>query len=75
MKIVNRHTHTHTQRKDENIIPPWHTSYAGVINMSQLLTSSVRSVIALNEISMQYTGILKTMNTIFLWLYDGVFSF
>ena len=22
-------THTHTQRKDENIIPPWHTSYAG----------------------------------------------
>ena len=29
MKIVNRHTHTH--RKDENIIPPWHTSYAGGI--------------------------------------------
>ena len=24
-------THTHTQRKDENIIPPWHTSYAGGI--------------------------------------------
>ena len=23
-------THTHTQ-KDENIIPPWHTSYAGGI--------------------------------------------
>ena len=22
---------THTQRKDENIIPPWHTSYAGGI--------------------------------------------
>ena len=25
------HTHTHTQRKDENYIPPWHTSYAGGI--------------------------------------------
>ena len=25
-------THTHTHRKDENIIPPWHTSYAGGIN-------------------------------------------
>ena len=24
-------THTHTHRKDENIIPPWHTSYAGGI--------------------------------------------
>ena len=24
-------THTHTHRKDENIIPPWHTSYAGCI--------------------------------------------
>ena len=24
-------THTHTQRKDENIIPPWHTSYTGGI--------------------------------------------
>ena len=24
-------TDTHTQRKDENIIPPWHTSYAGGI--------------------------------------------
>ena len=23
-------THTHTHRKDENYIPPWHTSYAGV---------------------------------------------
>ena len=22
---------THTQRKDENYIPPWHTSYAGGI--------------------------------------------
>ena len=30
-KIVNRHTQTHTQRKDKNIIPPWHTSYAGGI--------------------------------------------
>ena len=32
MKNVNRHTHTH--RKDENYIPPWHTwhtSYAGGI--------------------------------------------
>ena len=26
-------THTHTQRKDENIIPPRHTLYAGGINM------------------------------------------
>ena len=25
------HTHTHTHRKDENIIPPWHTLYAGGI--------------------------------------------
>ena len=25
-------THTHTQRKDENIIPPRHTLYAGGIN-------------------------------------------
>ena len=24
-------THTHTQRKDENITPPWHTLYAGGI--------------------------------------------
>ena len=24
-------TDTHTQRKNENIIPPWHTSYAGGI--------------------------------------------
>ena len=30
-------THTHTHRKDENIIPPWHTSYAGGINMKVLL--------------------------------------
>ena len=28
------HTHTHTQRKDENIILPWHTSYAGGINIA-----------------------------------------
>ena len=26
-------THTHTHRKDENIIPPWHTLYAGGIKM------------------------------------------
>ena len=36
-KIVNRHTHTHTERKDENIIPPWHTSYAGGINPHGIL--------------------------------------
>ena len=31
-KVMERtHTHTHTHRKDENIIPPWHTSYAGGI--------------------------------------------
>ena len=36
-KVIERtrklltHTHTHTERKDENIIPPWHTSYAGGI--------------------------------------------
>ena len=29
--LTDRQTHTHTQRKDENIIPPWHTSYAGGI--------------------------------------------
>ena len=29
---TDRHTHTHTERKDKNIIPPWHTSYAGGIN-------------------------------------------
>ena len=28
---THTHTHTHTHRKDENIIPPWHTSYAGGI--------------------------------------------
>ena len=26
-------THTHTHREDENIIPPWHTSYAGGITI------------------------------------------
>ena len=29
--LTDTHIHTHTQRKDENIIPPWHTSYAGGI--------------------------------------------
>ena len=30
--LTDTQTHTHTQRKDENIIPPWHTSYAeGII--------------------------------------------
>ena len=29
--LTDTHTHTHTHRKDENIIPPWHTSYAGGI--------------------------------------------
>ena len=28
-------THTHTERKDETIIPPWHTSYAGGIKTVQ----------------------------------------
>ena len=28
---THTHTHKHTHRKDENIIPPWHTSYAGGI--------------------------------------------
>ena len=27
-------TDTHTHRKDKNIIPPWHTSYAGGIKIS-----------------------------------------
>ena len=31
--LTDTHTHRHTHRKDENIIPPWHTSYAGGINM------------------------------------------
>ena len=29
--LTDTHTHTDTDRKDENIIPPWHTSYAGGI--------------------------------------------
>ena len=29
--LTDTHTHTYTHRKDENIIPPWHTSYAGGI--------------------------------------------
>ena len=29
--LTDTHTHSHTHRKDENIIPPWHTSYAGGI--------------------------------------------
>ena len=34
--LTDKHTctHTHTQRKDENIIPPWYTSYAGGITTS-----------------------------------------
>ena len=28
---THTHTDTHTERKDENIIPPWQTSYAGGI--------------------------------------------
>ena len=35
--LTDTHTHTHTHRKDENIIPPWHTSYAGGINISFIL--------------------------------------
>ena len=36
---THTHTHTHTHRKDENIIPPWHTSYAGgIINRCFLNT-------------------------------------
>ena len=34
---THTYTHTHTHRKDENIIPPWHTSYAGGI-----ITKSVK---------------------------------
>ena len=34
--LRHTHTHIHTHRKDENIIPPWHTSYAGGINISQV---------------------------------------
>ena len=29
-------TDTYTHRKDENIIPPWHTSYAGGIIKDEL---------------------------------------
>ena len=29
--LTDTHTQTHTHRKDKNIIPPWHTSYAGGI--------------------------------------------
>ena len=35
--LTDTHTHTHTQRKDEKIIPPWHTSYAGGIIMVHVL--------------------------------------
>ena len=31
--LTDTDTHTHTHTKDENIIPPQHTSYAGGINM------------------------------------------
>ena len=37
-------THTHTHRKDENIIPPWHTSYAGGIISWLLNTDLNKSV-------------------------------
>ena len=40
---THTHTHTHTHRKDENIIPPWHTSYAGGIIMITLDTCTGRS--------------------------------
>ena len=36
---THTHTHTHTHREDENIIPPWHTSYAGGINTVTTTTS------------------------------------
>ena len=39
--LKDTHTHTHTHRKDENIIPPWHTSYAGGIKMVGLLPLNV----------------------------------
>ena len=38
--IVNRHTHTHRERKGENYIPPWHTSYARVYQI--ILISSMQ---------------------------------
>ena len=44
-KIVNTHTHTH--RKDENIIPPWHSSYAGGIIITD-------TVLKINSLSFQY---------------------
>ena len=34
-------THTHTHRKDENIIPPWHTSYAGGIIRKRIADTDV----------------------------------
>ena len=41
-------TDTHTQRKDKNIIPPWHTSYAGgIMTMSGLLLQITMSCLLL----------------------------
>ena len=40
---THTHTHTHTERerKDENIIPPWYTSYAGGINKKILVEREI----------------------------------
>ena len=41
---THTHTHTHTQRerKDENIIPPYHTSYAGGIKIQVIAKTQVQ---------------------------------
>ena len=39
--LTDTPTHTHTHRKDENIIPPWHTSYAGGIIILHILAQNI----------------------------------
>ena len=34
LRDTRTHTHTKKKEKDENIIPPWHTSHAGGIKIS-----------------------------------------
>ena len=45
---THTHTHTHTHRKDENIIPPWHTSYAGGIKINLYQNEYLRIVNLMN---------------------------
>ena len=61
-------THTHTHRKDENIIPPWHTSYAGGIiifelsSIPLLICSSVYRLLRIHTQCMQITKTLLKLH-------------